>query len=109
MIYRMIYDEWRFMVSRRNETTTFLFSLEVILEKDTDNRAGKDKNQSILQDEIIFPSCYNLPGDNNSNRNDASLGDDKNTILKINMQPKISVWFTFRVYVVILKYQFLSL
>lgn len=33
-----------------------LFSPEVILEKDTDNRAGKDKNQSISQYEIIFPS-----------------------------------------------------
>ncbi len=45
-----------------------LFSLEDILEKDTDNRAGKDKNQSILQYEMIFPSMYNPPGDNNPTR-----------------------------------------
>jgi len=79
----MIYDEWRFMVSRRNKTTTLLFSLEDILEKDTDNRAGKDKNQSILQYEIIFPSLYNPPGDNNSTR---TAADKKNTIQTFNRQ-----------------------
>ncbi len=89
----MIYDEWCFMVSRRNKTTTLLFSLEDILEKDTDNRAGKDKNQSILQYEIIFPFLYNPPWDNNSTRTAA----DKNTILTFNRQPIISVWFTCRI------------
>lgn len=39
-------------LSRKNR---LLFSPEVILEKDADNRAGKDKNQSISQYEIIFP------------------------------------------------------